>query len=49
LPLLELLGYRVGTGNAQGLHALAVGYALLPCALKFLAAIVLWRAPLHNV
>jgi len=49
LPMLEILGYQVGTSDAQGLHALAVGYALLPCALKLIAAIVLWRAPLHNV
>jgi len=49
LPLLEWLGYQVGTTSAQGLHALAVGYALLPCALKLLAATLLWRAPLNNI
>jgi Na+/melibiose symporter-like transporter len=46
LPLLELLGYLPGTLEVQGLHALAVGYALLPCVLKTIAALLLWRAPL---
>jgi GPH family glycoside/pentoside/hexuronide:cation symporter len=49
LPLLEVMGYRVGSTDAQGLHALAVGYALLPCLLKSVAALMLWRAPLENV
>lgn len=49
LPLLELLGYKTGTTDAQGLHALSLGYALLPSLLKTLAAILLWRAPLRNI
>jgi GPH family glycoside/pentoside/hexuronide:cation symporter len=49
LPLLDLLGYRAGTTDEQGLHALAIGYALLPCLLKSVAAMILWRAPLENV
>ncbi len=49
LPLLQVLGYQNGSTDPQGLHALALGYALLPCALKFVAAILLWRAPLDNV
>lgn len=49
LPLLELLGYLPGTTDIQGLHALAVGYALLPCALKSVAALLLWRAPLNTL
>lgn len=49
LPLLEVLGYRNGTTDPQGLQALALGYALLPCALKSVAALLLWRAPLENV
>ena len=49
LPLLEVLGYRNGTTDPQGLQALALGYALLPCALKSVAALLLWRAPLDNV
>jgi Na+/melibiose symporter-like transporter len=49
LPLLEVLGYTTGTTDAQGLHALAIGYALLPCFLKTLAALLLWRAPLNHI
>jgi Na+/melibiose symporter-like transporter len=49
LPLLEVLGYRSGTTDAQGLHALAIGYALLPCVLKLIAAMLLWRAPLNKL
>jgi glycoside/pentoside/hexuronide:cation symporter, GPH family len=49
LPLLEVLGYRTGTTDAQGLHALAIGYALLPCLLKLIAAMLLWRAPLNKL
>lgn len=49
LPLLDVLGYRDGSTDPQGLHALALGYALLPCALKSVAALLLWRAPLENV
>lgn len=46
LPALEWLGYR--PGMQQGLAALSFAYALLPCALKLLAAALLWRAPLHH-
>jgi Na+/melibiose symporter-like transporter len=46
LPALEWLGYR--PGMQQGLAALSLAYALLPCALKLLAAALLWRAPLHH-
>ncbi|MGV8933378.1 MAG: MFS transporter [Gallionellaceae bacterium] len=49
LPLLEVLGYKTGTTDIQGLHALAIGFALLPCVLKGFAAALLWRAPLCNV
>ena len=49
LPLLELLGYLPGTTDVQGLHALAVAYALLPCVLKASAAALLWRSPLNNL
>jgi Na+/melibiose symporter-like transporter len=44
LPLLELLGYRPGTSSADGLQALTLAYAVLPCALKLLAAAVLYLA-----
>jgi GPH family glycoside/pentoside/hexuronide:cation symporter len=47
LPLLAWLGFVPGSGGATG--ALAGAYALLPCALKLLAAALLWRAPLRNL
>ncbi|MRX07903.1 MFS transporter [Pseudoduganella sp. FT25W] len=46
LPALAWLGYR--PGMQQGLEALSFAYALLPCCLKLLAAVLLWRAPLHE-
>jgi GPH family glycoside/pentoside/hexuronide:cation symporter len=49
LPLLELLGYLPGASSSNGLHALSAAYALLPCALKLIAAAVLTRAPLQNI
>lgn len=47
LPLLGWLGYV--PGSSKGLPALAAAYALLPCALKLLAALLLWRAPLQHI
>lgn len=47
LPLLERLGYVPGT--TDGMHALAIAYALLPCALKLAAAGILARAPLRDI
>jgi len=47
LPLLEWRGYVPGTGQGSG--ALVAAYALLPCALKLLAAAMLWRAPLRHL
>ncbi|MNR84279.1 putative symporter YjmB [compost metagenome] len=49
LPLLQQLGYIPGVVNSSGAHALAVGYALLPCILKLSAAAILWRAPLRGI
>jgi GPH family glycoside/pentoside/hexuronide:cation symporter len=46
LPLLGWLGYVPGSGS--GTQALSVAYALLPCALKLIAAFMLWRAPLRD-
>lgn len=46
LPLLDSLGYVPGAPAGTG--ALAAAYALLPCALKLLAAAILWRAPLRD-
>ena len=43
LPLLQWGGYSPGTLDAQGLQRLAWAYALLPCALKLLAAALLYR------
>ncbi len=49
LPLLELMGYRPGNASPDGLNALTVAYAILPCAIKLLAACALYawfvRAP----
>lgn len=47
LPLLEWRGYVPGSGTGTG--ALVAAYALLPCALKLLAAAMLWRAPLRHL
>jgi GPH family glycoside/pentoside/hexuronide:cation symporter len=47
LPLLAWLGFVPGSGGATG--ALVAAYALLPCALKLLAAALLWRAPLRKL
>ena len=44
LPLLELLGYRPGATSPEGLQALTLAYAALPCTLKLLAAVGLYLA-----
>lgn len=43
LPLLQWAGYQPGTRDPQALQHLAWAYALLPCALKLLAAGLLHR------
>jgi glycoside/pentoside/hexuronide:cation symporter, GPH family len=43
LPVLDRLGYRPGTQDADALQALTWAYCLLPCMLKALAAWGLWR------
>jgi glycoside/pentoside/hexuronide:cation symporter, GPH family len=44
LPLLGAFGYAPKAANSAGsLLVLSAVYALLPCALKALAAIALWR------
>ncbi len=48
LPLLQWLGYVPGTSSGGGGHALALTYAVLPCALKLIACAMLWRAPLRD-
>lgn len=46
LPLLGWLGYAPkGAHTAEVLTALAAVYALLPCLLKAVAALLLWRSP----
>lgn len=44
LPLMDFLGYQPGTRSPEGLHALTLAYAVLPCALKLLAAAALYVA-----
>lgn len=44
LPLLELLGYQPGNTAPDGLRALTLAYAVIPCALKLLAAASLYYA-----
>ena len=43
LPLLAFSGYEPGTTDQGGLRALAVAYALVPCGLKLIAILVLWK------
>ena len=47
LPLLQWLGYIPGSPDPAGVEALRTGYAVVPCGLKFVAAALLWRAPLR--
>jgi Na+/melibiose symporter-like transporter len=42
LPLLGAFGYTPGSREAFALRALAGAYCLLPCALKLVAALLLW-------
>jgi Na+/melibiose symporter-like transporter len=49
LPLLDWLGYAPGQTSEEGLRALVIAYALLPCVLKVCAALLLWRSPLKQV
>lgn len=42
LPLLQWLGYSPGQHSAQGLVALSLAYAVVPCILKLLAWVALW-------
>lgn len=49
LPMLEWLGYQPGSSSEEGMQALTMAYALVPCALKVAAALLLWRARLDDV
>ncbi len=42
LPLLQALGYTPGVRDAAALNALTIGYCLIPCALKLIAAALLY-------
>ncbi len=42
LPLLDWLGYTPGTRSPEGLRTLGLAYAVLPCALKLMAAAALY-------
>lgn len=42
LPLVQLLGYQPGAREPQALQALAIVYAVVPCAIKALAVALLW-------
>ena len=42
LPLLQSFGYAPGNHSAQALTALTIAYCVLPCALKLLAAALLY-------
>lgn len=42
LPLLSALGYVPGTRDAHALQTLSLAYCVLPCALKLLAAFLLY-------
>jgi len=48
LPLLSAFGYTPGARDADALQALALAYGLLPCALKLLAAALLYGAWIRN-
>jgi glycoside/pentoside/hexuronide:cation symporter, GPH family len=43
LPMLAAFGYSPGARDDDALAALTLAYCLLPCALKLLAAALLWR------
>ena len=43
LPLLGWLGYAPGSQDAPALLALSWTYGLLPCVLKIIAMVLLWR------
>lgn len=51
LPLLSALGYSPGQSDAEGLTALSIVYAIVPCALKgaALMALVMFRRSLGGV
>ncbi len=49
LPLLQRLGYTPGVVDAGAMQALLLAYAVVPCLLKIVAALIVWRAPLRDL
>ncbi|KQO26811.1 MFS transporter [Acidovorax sp. Leaf76] len=49
LPLLGALGYAPGTRSEAGLQTLSLAYAVLPCALKLMAAVALYALILRRL
>ena len=47
LPLLSVFGYTPGARDEQALQTLTIAYCLLPCALKAVAATVLYIFMIH--
>ena len=43
LPLVQWLGYTPGAASSEGIVALAIVYAGVPCALKLLAVALAWK------
>ena len=43
LPLLALAGYAPGQRDAHALQVLSLAYVAVPCVLKLMAALLLWR------
>lgn len=48
LPVLGMLGYVPGTRDPEALQVLSMAYCLLPCALKLLAAVLLYSLILRK-
>ena len=48
LPLLGALGYSPGTRSPEALQVLSLAYAILPCALKLMAAAALYFFIIRN-
>ena len=51
LSLLDIAGFQAGqTNNSEALQMLSLTYAAIPCVIKLIAAIWLWRAfPLQTI
>jgi glycoside/pentoside/hexuronide:cation symporter, GPH family len=47
LPLLDYFGYSPGARDPHAMRALVAAYSLLPCTLKLLAVVALYRFIIH--